>query len=193
MNRCHWEHLGCVVVAGKRRPLAEKFEERVERGPHEACWLWRGSFYGNGYGRLGHGPDVLLAHRVSYELHVGPIPDGLTIDHLCRVPACVNPAHLEAVTFRENVLRGVSPPAQGARRTECPAGHPYTPDNLKTYKGCRGRMCLTCAREHQRRTWQRHGAKYNARAKAKRDALPLEERERRLQVRRDRYAKRVRS
>ena len=88
------------------------------------------------------------AHRVSYELFRGPIPDGLQIDHLCRIRHCVNPDHLEAVTQRENILRGTSPSAKAAARDACINGHPYTPENTKLFRG--DRQCRTC-----QLTWHR--------------------------------------
>ena len=91
------------------------------------------------------------AHRVAYELMRGPIPDGLTLDHLCRNVGCVNPDHLEPVTMKENILRGYSPAAQAARRDECAHGHAYTPEN--TYRYANGsRRCRICQRAAQART-----------------------------------------
>jgi hypothetical protein len=81
---------------------------------------------------------VRLAHRVIYEYLVGPIPDGLSIDHLCRVRHCVNPAHLEPVTHRENVLRGQAPTAVNGRKTRCKRGHEFN----RTVRN--GRRCYTC-------------------------------------------------
>ena len=114
----------------------------------ETCWLWTGSLNRNGYGRVRH-PDTqrdVVAHRLVYEAARGPIPTGLQLDHLCRVRRCVNPAHLEPVTQRENLLRGETITAASAAATVCPAGHPYRGDNL--YINPKGhRFCRTCHRE----------------------------------------------
>lgn len=88
---------------GRRRPLLIRFMGKVEKT--ETCWLWRGAINPGGYGRIGEGSMVLQAHRVAYKLLVGPIPEGLHIDHLCGVRHCVRPDHLEAVTQAENNRR----------------------------------------------------------------------------------------
>lgn len=103
------------------------------------CWTWHGALNAYGYGRFQQG----MAHRVSYELSVGAIPEGLVLDHLCRNTVCVNPAHLEPVTIGENVLRGVNPPAVNARKTHCIRGHLLSPDNLSIIQGYR--RCKLCA------------------------------------------------
>lgn len=92
---------------GKGHPDSlERFWSYVDRSKTEdGCWLWNGHRESNGYGRFRHDGRRSGAHRFAYEAEVGPIPDGLTIDHLCRVRHCVNPAHLEAVTSRENTRR----------------------------------------------------------------------------------------
>jgi hypothetical protein len=90
-------------------------------------------------------------HRVAYELLVGPIPEGLELDHLCRNTRCVNPEHLEPVTGRENLMRAVSSwAAKNAAKTHCPQGHPYDEENTKV-KRDGGRACRACGREFMRR------------------------------------------
>lgn len=107
------------------------------------CQLWTGATvttHGITYGTLGNDS---LAHRVSYEKSKGPIPKGFVIDHLCRNGLCVNPDHLEAVTNKENILRGFGAPAINARKTECKNGHPLKQPNL--YSSKRGkRICRQC-------------------------------------------------
>lgn len=110
------------------------------------CWLWTASLNFKGYGVACPGPAgrKAMAHRYAYETLVGPIPDGLQLDHLCRVRNCVNPAHLEPVTASENQRRAK------ALITKCPHGHAYTPEN--TYITPNGRRnCLTCRRTHHQR------------------------------------------
>lgn len=112
-----------------------------------SCWLWTGYIADTGYGQFASG-HTRLAHRISYQLVVGPIPEGLQIDHLCRVRHCVNPLHLEPVTQRENLLRGETITARNAAKTHCPRGHAYTAEN--TYVRPRGsRECRTCNRLRQ--------------------------------------------
>lgn len=93
--------------------------------------------------------SVVGAHRVVYEELVGPIPDGLMLDHLCRVRHCVNPEHLEPVTNRENVLRGEGHSAKAARATHCLKGHPYAGENLRILSNG-WRRCRACHRERER-------------------------------------------
>lgn len=93
-----------------RRPLAERFWPKVRLGADDECWLWQASCFTNGYGHIGEGGGrgrTLLAHRVAYELLVGPIPEGTQLDHLCREKKCVNPRHLEPVSGSVNLKRGI--------------------------------------------------------------------------------------
>ena len=128
-----------VLVIGT---LEERLWAKTEKTDY--CWEWLGSKNDKGYGFIGLRSGVSApAHRVAYELHYGPVPDGLEIDHLCRNRGCVNPDHLEAVSHRVNVLRGVSPHARNARKTHCKFGHPF--DEANTGIDVRGdRYCRIC-------------------------------------------------
>lgn len=111
-----------------------------------ACWLWTASIDLGGYGQFYYRGARGKAHRFAYESAVGPIPDGLQLDHLCRVRSCVNPAHLEAVTMLENIRRGEGG-SNFRLKTHCPKGHPYSGDNLYVSidaAGQRRRHCRTC-------------------------------------------------
>lgn len=124
----------------------------------DGCRVWTGRLLNSGYGQImvkqaGYKAAAFSAHRAAYELTKGRVPDGLVLDHLCRNPACVNPDHLEPVTQRENILR--SPTAQGsvnARKTLCPHGHPYSPENTYTYTRPNTvmRVCKTCRSKYSR-------------------------------------------
>lgn len=153
----------------KRSPAGPETETRfwakVEKT--ETCWLWTGALAG-GYARFWWDDKNRQGHRLAYELLVGPIPDGLDLDHLCHNSTdcslvalcphrrCVNPAHLEPVTRRENLLRGKTIIATQLAKGECPQGHPYEAENLWV-DGRGGRHCRTChassvARFRRRRT-----------------------------------------
>jgi hypothetical protein len=133
--------------------LDDRFWQKVSPEPNSGCWLWTGADNGEGYGTISvPGKRGHKAHRFAYELFVGPIPDGLQIDHLCRVRCCVNPAHLEAVTQKVNVQRGIAVAKTKeyfAAITHCPHGHKYSGDNLRKSKQGH-RLCRTCHRDRER-------------------------------------------
>jgi hypothetical protein len=142
----------------------------------QTCWLWKGTIDDKGYGRLTLNKKRIFAHRYAYELLVAPITDGLELDHLCRNTRCVNPAHLEPVTHRENVLRGISVAAVNARKTICKRGHPLDGDNLYQ-KSLPRRDCRKCALARARKFNTRNPdkvAEYKRRWKRKqKTARPL--------------------
>lgn len=124
--------------------------ERIASG----CLVWTGTLNNEGYGHISVDGRVRLAHRIAYELAVGPIPEGLVLDHLCRTRACVEPTHLEAVTSRENVMRSrITLASINSAKTHCPQGHAY--DEANTYiwhgKGYTGRICKACRAAYRRR------------------------------------------
>lgn len=131
----------------KRKSLAERITNNIVV-VDSACWIWVGARTRGGYGRIMVTPlrTLALAHRVSYETFVGPIPEGLTVDHLCREVACVNWRHMELVTQRENTLRGTSPVALNARKTVCPkCAQPYGAVNERG-----ARRCVPCREAYLR-------------------------------------------
>lgn len=123
-------------------------ERRPDLGP---CWEWRGAFNLQTYGNFWLRGRQLKPHRFSYEQAMGEIPVGLTIDHLCRNQRCVNPLHLEAVTNKENILRGDGITAMEARKNKCLRGHPYTKENTYRRPGSDDRQCRTCMRQRDSR------------------------------------------
>lgn len=125
----------------------DRFWSKVDKTP--TCWLWTAGTTTEGYGTFSIGGranrKTHYTHRFAYELFVGPVPDGLELDHLCRVRQCCNPEHLEPVTGAENKRRA------GAAQTHCSRGHEWTPET--TYRnGPKGenRGCLVCRRERDR-------------------------------------------
>ena len=143
----------------QRLRLWEYFEGS-KRGDTE-CWEWVGPRDRKGYARTGYG----MAHRFVYERFVGAIPDGHEIDHLCRNRACVNPAHLEAVTHRVNTIRSENFIGLHSRKTHCVNGHELSGSNVKfvTQRG-RGtrRLCVICDKDAHRRYKQRVRARKTA-------------------------------
>lgn len=126
----------------KARTLAQRWAAKVILpSDPSGCWGWSAAIGDTGYARI----DNTYAHRVGYLMFVGDIPKGMHIDHLCRNRQCVNPEHMEVVTVRTNVLRGVGPTAINAARTRCKRGHELSGDNL--YVRSNGyRLCRKCSR-----------------------------------------------
>jgi hypothetical protein len=121
-------------------PLRERIKVMTEVDAETGCWLWMATGTRLGYGWIKVNDRPRQAHRVSYEAFVAPIPDGMTVDHLCFRPPCVNPDHLRLLTHAENAAN-----TSHARKTHCVNGHEYTADN--TYRSPRGsRDCRTCIR-----------------------------------------------
>jgi hypothetical protein len=169
VNLGRWSAKFCDGISSRRKPRNKMtkakpklprgviFWSKVELGTNPGdCWLWIGAKSPEGYGRFGKHD---YAHRVSYESIVGPIPESLVVDHLCRTRLCVNPAHMEVVTQKENILRGTGYSARHARKTHCAQGHEFTPENIYRVKGRNSRICKKCCYAS------------NARQMAKRKAL----------------------
>ncbi len=108
------------------------------------CWVWPGVKAKGGYGKTKRNGRTMLVHVLAYESEFGPVPPGLQLDHLCKNTACANPAHLQPVTCRENIMRGEGVAAKNARKTHCPKGHPYGGKNLRFKDGGRRRRCRAC-------------------------------------------------
>lgn len=111
-----------------------------------SCWVWIAASAGKGYGKYTTKIDgrwtYPYAHRYAWESLVGPIPEGMILDHLCKNRKCVNPDHLEVVTYQDNNLRGAGIARANADKMHCPSGHPYDNENTYVYRG--GRMCKAC-------------------------------------------------
>jgi hypothetical protein len=130
--------------------LPDRFWAKVQPDP-SGCWIWTGALNSRGYGSWGTNGIARSTHRVTYEAFVGPVPTGLTIDHLCEVKACCNPVHLEVVTRAENSRRHYR------RQTHCKYGHPLSGSNLKVRSNGQ-RRCIECR--------DRHSAAFRQREKA---------------------------
>ena len=149
-------------------PTSVRFWSRVEKT--DTCWLWQGHIMESGYAVFdsGFSPELgrrkwLRVHRFSYEEAKGPIPEGLTIDHLCRVRHCVNPAHLEAVTNWVNIHRGETLARANLAKTHCLRGHEFTHENTYRHPSGGNRACRICLRIND--------AAYKARQREKKKAV----------------------
>jgi hypothetical protein len=124
-----------------------RFWRKVSPGPADACWIWHGASNAKGYGNVGRKVGArkvtYLAHRVAYEVTHGPVPSGLDLDHTCRNKRCVNPGHLEPVTFLANMRRRYAEKPD-ERDTHCLRGHEYTAENTAFISTTGQRKCRTC-------------------------------------------------
>lgn len=142
-----------------RTDLQRRITSRVtieDRGYETPCWVSNRAAHPKGYTKIGYQGRTWLTHRLAYTVYVGEIPNGMQLDHLCKVPACCNPDHLEPVTCRENLLRGDTITATEAAQTHCKNNHPLTGSNLyrrpdrPNSRGCRA--CRTAAKRRIRAT-----------------------------------------
>lgn len=140
-----------IAAFGDER-LPQRFWSKCRVDEATGCWLWTGCRRSGkfDYGKCKHNGRQCTAHRVSYTVLVGDIPDGLVLDHLCMTPPCVNPAHLDPVTHRVNILRGRSVSATATRLNMCTRGHVYTDGSYRsyTYDGQTYRKCIQCRDEY---------------------------------------------
>ena len=125
----------------------DRFTAKISFSVDSECWTWTGAKRSHGYGGMWFRGRFAPAHRLAYEHWVGVIPDGFVIDHKCRNPLCVNPAHLDAVSWTENLLRGNHPTAVVCRTGLCKRGHSMV-GAVVTKQGTR--WCRTCARKYKR-------------------------------------------
>ena len=141
----------------RRTSLHDRFITKVRVIPCGGCWEWTASLQPTGYGQINSGgdaPTMLYAHRVSWELFIGPIPEGMWIDHMCRNRLCVNPQHLRVVTPRQNTIENSrSVPAARAAQTTCSRGHPFD-----IVRASGARRCSICDDASARRRRESMGA-----------------------------------
>jgi hypothetical protein len=168
MHYMRWWRTGDPGTEGRKRIVGDdeaRFWSKVDRRGEGECWLWTGTKTSSRqrendllYGIISINRRPVRAHRFAYELLVGPIPRDKELDHLCRNTLCVNPAHLEPVSHRENTARGEAARINAARemaKTHCKRGHEFTPENTmwsRTKHGCGWqRQCRACMRLRSRK------------------------------------------
>jgi len=157
-QRRHGDPLGGKPSPPPKGEAIERFLDKLCPEPNSGCWLWTGCTNGSGYGHFWYQSRMMAAHRFSYAHYRGAIPDGMLLDHLCRVRCCVNPWHLEVVAHQENCARGESAKATKMRKaaqTHCKNGHPLSGDNLAfDWRG--HRRCKTCHRIQTKESARRY-------------------------------------
>jgi hypothetical protein len=146
---------------GRSIPFDKRVESYVERIPFSGCWIWTGAIFPmTGYGEMRVNGKNQGAHRAVYEHFVGKVPQGMWLDHLCRVRCCVNPKHLEPVTPRENTMRGDTPARKNFEKIHCKNGHLFSNENVYV-RPSGHRTCRICRTESKRkaRTLKKEKAK----------------------------------
>jgi hypothetical protein len=138
--------------------LASRLIDKSCPEPNSGCWLWTGASQESGYGKMWNGSRSEQAHRIAYRVWVGEIPEGQEIDHKCRTPACVNPAHLRAVTHQQNMAVSDAVMGVNSRKTHCIRGHELAGENLRLYPDG-SRQCRECLRLHARNAKARKRAR----------------------------------
>lgn len=168
-------------------PWPDRFWAKVNKQGPNGCWIWTAYIGVGGYGQFStQDPDYTTryTHRLSWLLLRGPVPEGTELDHLCRVPACVNPDHLEPVSHLVNLLRGETEARRRKSKTHCIRGHELTPENTRVRpRGHGQRHCKTCDRESIRDWYARNRDRLNAERRANYD--PEQRRARRLASKKD--------
>lgn len=151
-----WRKTGDPLRLQHRPTAQERFEAQIDRDGPGGCWNWTGALTTTGYGQFRADGKPWAAHRWAYETFVRSLPAGVVIDHLCRNRRCANPKHLDPVTNRENVMRGMSPTAVIRRQGVCKYGHEMTPEN--TYsppKKPQHQLCRICKARRSREAYLR--------------------------------------
>lgn len=153
MNPAHKQWT--LIHDGMTHRERARFYAKIGPEDEGGCWPWLAA-PANKYGQFWVQRQRPVAHRVSYQLFIGPIPDGLELDHLCRNTMCVNPSHLEPVDTRENQRRGIGFVATNIVKTHCLYGHLFDEKNTRLLSGGRKRQCKQCRKETALRTYYRN-------------------------------------
>jgi hypothetical protein len=145
---------------GAKRPLKERFEGKFVKGDIDECWEWQAGIAKSGYGQIMTGDAEIgfkpgLAHRLSYTFYIGPIPENFTIDHKCKNKKCVNPNHLQPLSFEDHGRKD----NQNVNKTHCQNGHPFDEENTYSWDGNDYRQCKICKKERQAE-WRKNHPNY---------------------------------
>lgn len=124
-----------------------RFHSKYIPVTESGCWIWTDHLCRGDYAQFYINGALQMSHRVSYEIHIGPIPRNMEIDHICRVRCCVNPEHLRPLPHKDNVLCGSGLTAKHALKTHCINGHPFSGDNLQFKPNRNERVCRQCNKD----------------------------------------------